>query len=178
VNLTGGAIDEVSRPRPAAYCQPLECCNYMSSKARPAAERRDPMPVMTSATELRAAARRGAWRGTTGGHCPAYQQANLEARHHDPGHATGSFCRGVRRAAADAVAWRGDRSQPLETAALRSLALRAGLLAGAAFNLGLYGRLFVLTLYLTVKGVAVSCGDAGPVARRRSRSRSLAPCGA
>ena len=35
------------------------------------------MPVMTSAAELRAAARRGAWRGTTGGHCPAYQQANL-----------------------------------------------------------------------------------------------------
>jgi uncharacterized protein YcsI (UPF0317 family) len=35
------------------------------------------MPAMTSAAELRAAARRGAWRGTTGGHCPAYQQANL-----------------------------------------------------------------------------------------------------
>jgi uncharacterized protein YcsI (UPF0317 family) len=26
---------------------------------------------------MRAAARRGEWRGTTGGHCPAYQQANL-----------------------------------------------------------------------------------------------------
>ena len=35
------------------------------------------MPVMTSAAELRAAARRGVWRGTTGGHCPASQQANL-----------------------------------------------------------------------------------------------------
>jgi uncharacterized protein YcsI (UPF0317 family) len=35
------------------------------------------MPVMTSATDLRAAARRGEWRGTTAGHCPAYQQANL-----------------------------------------------------------------------------------------------------
>jgi len=34
------------------------------------------MQAMTSA-EVRAAARRGAWRGTTGGHCPAYQQANL-----------------------------------------------------------------------------------------------------
>jgi len=33
--------------------------------------------MMTSAAELRAAARRGAWHGTTGGHCPAYQQANL-----------------------------------------------------------------------------------------------------
>jgi uncharacterized protein YcsI (UPF0317 family) len=35
------------------------------------------MPVMISAAALRAAARCGAWRGTTGGHCPAYQQANL-----------------------------------------------------------------------------------------------------
>lgn len=35
------------------------------------------MPMMTSAADLRAAARRGEWRGTTGGHCPAYQQANL-----------------------------------------------------------------------------------------------------
>src|SRR5262247_255149 len=35
------------------------------------------MQVMTSAADVRAAARRGAWRGTTGGHCPAYQQANL-----------------------------------------------------------------------------------------------------
>ena len=26
---------------------------------------------------MRAAARRGDWRGSTGGHCPAYQQANL-----------------------------------------------------------------------------------------------------
>jgi uncharacterized protein YcsI (UPF0317 family) len=32
---------------------------------------------MTSAADARAAARRGVWRGTTGGHCPAYQQANL-----------------------------------------------------------------------------------------------------
>jgi uncharacterized protein YcsI (UPF0317 family) len=31
----------------------------------------------TSAAELRAAARRGEWRGTTAGHCPAYQQANV-----------------------------------------------------------------------------------------------------
>jgi uncharacterized protein YcsI (UPF0317 family) len=35
------------------------------------------MQMMTSAADLRAAARRGEWRGTTGGHCPAYQQANL-----------------------------------------------------------------------------------------------------
>jgi uncharacterized protein YcsI (UPF0317 family) len=32
---------------------------------------------MTSAADVRAAACRGTWRGTTGGHCPAYQQANL-----------------------------------------------------------------------------------------------------
>jgi uncharacterized protein YcsI (UPF0317 family) len=35
------------------------------------------MRVITSAAELRATARHGEWRGTTGGHCPAYQQANL-----------------------------------------------------------------------------------------------------
>jgi uncharacterized protein YcsI (UPF0317 family) len=26
---------------------------------------------------MRAVARRGEWHGSTGGHCPAYQQANL-----------------------------------------------------------------------------------------------------
>ena len=35
------------------------------------------MIATTSAAELRAAARRGEWRGTTAGHCPAYQQANV-----------------------------------------------------------------------------------------------------
>ena len=35
------------------------------------------MPIMTSPADLRAAARRGEWRGTTGGHCPAYQQTNV-----------------------------------------------------------------------------------------------------
>jgi uncharacterized protein YcsI (UPF0317 family) len=34
-------------------------------------------PVITSPAEMRAAARRGEWRGSTGGQCPAYQQANL-----------------------------------------------------------------------------------------------------
>src|SRR6516164_7948950 len=34
-------------------------------------------PVITSPTEMRAAARRGEWRGSTGGQCSAYQQANL-----------------------------------------------------------------------------------------------------
>jgi uncharacterized protein YcsI (UPF0317 family) len=33
--------------------------------------------VITSPAEMRAAARLGEWRGSTGGHCPAYQQANL-----------------------------------------------------------------------------------------------------
>ena len=35
------------------------------------------MPLMTSAADLRAVARRGEWRGTTAGHCSAYQQVNL-----------------------------------------------------------------------------------------------------
>ena len=35
------------------------------------------MRMTTSAAELRAAARRGEWRGTTAGHCPASQQANV-----------------------------------------------------------------------------------------------------
>jgi len=42
-----------------------------------AVERNAGSPTMTSAADLRAAARRGEWRGTTAGHCPAYQQANL-----------------------------------------------------------------------------------------------------
>jgi uncharacterized protein YcsI (UPF0317 family) len=33
--------------------------------------------MMVSAAELRAIARQGAWRGTTAGHCPAFQQANV-----------------------------------------------------------------------------------------------------
>jgi uncharacterized protein YcsI (UPF0317 family) len=35
------------------------------------------MRATASAADVRAAARRGEWRGTTAGHCPAYQQANL-----------------------------------------------------------------------------------------------------
>jgi len=35
------------------------------------------MPTMTSAADMRAAARRGEWHGTTAGQCPACQQANL-----------------------------------------------------------------------------------------------------
>src|SRR6516165_5156023 len=34
-------------------------------------------PVITSPAEMRAAARRGEWHGSTGGQCSAYQQANL-----------------------------------------------------------------------------------------------------
>jgi len=41
-----------------------------------------------------------------------------------------------------------DEKRLLPMAAFRSGALRAGLLAGAAFNFGLYGTLFVLTLHL------------------------------
>ncbi len=35
------------------------------------------MATISSTANLRGAARRGEWRGTTGGHCPANQQANL-----------------------------------------------------------------------------------------------------
>ena len=41
-------------------------------------DRHRTFPVITSPAEMRAAARRGEWRGSTGGRqCPAYQQANL-----------------------------------------------------------------------------------------------------
>ena len=33
--------------------------------------------IIISPAAMRAAARRGEWRGSTGGQCPAYQQANL-----------------------------------------------------------------------------------------------------
>jgi hypothetical protein len=36
-----------------------------------------PSRVISSPAEMRAAARRGEWRGSTGGQCPTYQQANL-----------------------------------------------------------------------------------------------------
>jgi uncharacterized protein YcsI (UPF0317 family) len=36
-----------------------------------------PSHVIAEPAEMRAAARRGGWRGSTGGQCPAYQQANL-----------------------------------------------------------------------------------------------------
>jgi len=48
--------------------------------------------LMTSAAELRAAARRGEWRGTTGGHCPAYQQANLVILPRDAALEFAAFC--------------------------------------------------------------------------------------
>ena len=49
------------------------------------------MPV-TSPEELRLAARCGAWRGTTGGHCPAYQQANLVVLPHEVAAEFAAFC--------------------------------------------------------------------------------------
>jgi len=36
-----------------------------------------PQLIITVPAEMRSAARRGEWRGSTGGHCPAHQQANL-----------------------------------------------------------------------------------------------------
>lgn len=47
---------------------------------------------MTSAADMRAAARRGEWRGTTGGHCPAYQQANLVVLPMDAAIEFAAFC--------------------------------------------------------------------------------------
>jgi len=50
------------------------------------------MPVITSAADLRAAARRGEWRGTTAGHCPAYQQGNLAILPKDVAAEFAAFC--------------------------------------------------------------------------------------
>jgi uncharacterized protein YcsI (UPF0317 family) len=50
------------------------------------------MPVTTSAADLRAAARRGEWRGTTAGHCPAYQQVNLVILPSDVAAEFAAFC--------------------------------------------------------------------------------------
>src|SRR5215475_12539485 len=64
----------------------------MSSKARLAGEEESTMRAMTSAADVRAAARRGTWRGTTGGHCPAYQQANLVILPHEAAVEFAAFC--------------------------------------------------------------------------------------
>ena len=50
------------------------------------------MPLMTFAADLRAAARRGEWRGTTAGHCPAYQQVNLAILPKDVAAEFAAFC--------------------------------------------------------------------------------------
>ena len=50
------------------------------------------MSTMISASELRAAARRGEWRGTTAGHCPAYQQVNLAILPKDVAAEFAAFC--------------------------------------------------------------------------------------
>lgn len=50
------------------------------------------MRAMTSPADVRAAARRGAWRGTTGGHCPAYQQANLVILPQEAAEEFAAFC--------------------------------------------------------------------------------------
>jgi len=48
--------------------------------------------MMTSAADLRAAARRGEWRGTTAGHCPAFQQVNLAILPNEAAAEFASFC--------------------------------------------------------------------------------------
>lgn len=53
---------------------------------------RRPAALLGSAADLRAAARRGKWRGTTGGHCPAYQQANLAILPQEAAAEFAAFC--------------------------------------------------------------------------------------
>jgi len=48
--------------------------------------------MLTSAAELRARARRGEWKGTTGGHCPDFQQANLVILPADAAMEFAAFC--------------------------------------------------------------------------------------
>lgn len=50
------------------------------------------MSVTHSAAELRAAARRGEWRGTTAGHCPGEQQANVVILPRDAAIEFAAFC--------------------------------------------------------------------------------------
>lgn len=50
------------------------------------------MTRVASASELRLAARRGAWHGTTGGHCPANQQANLVILPEEAASEFAAFC--------------------------------------------------------------------------------------
>ena len=50
------------------------------------------MRAMTSPADLRAAARRGEWRGTTAGHCPAFQQVNLAILPHEAAAEFAAFC--------------------------------------------------------------------------------------
>lgn len=52
----------------------------------------DSMPLITFPSDLRAAARRGEWHGTTAGHCPAHQQANLVILPADAALEFAAFC--------------------------------------------------------------------------------------
>lgn len=47
---------------------------------------------MTSPADLRLVARRGAWQGSTAGHCPRYQQANLVVLPHEVAAEFAAFC--------------------------------------------------------------------------------------
>jgi uncharacterized protein YcsI (UPF0317 family) len=48
--------------------------------------------LLAAPAELRALARSGEWRGTTGGHCPAYQQANVVILPADAAMEFAAFC--------------------------------------------------------------------------------------
>jgi uncharacterized protein YcsI (UPF0317 family) len=49
-------------------------------------------PTITSPVAMRAAARRDEWHGSTGGQCPAYQQANLVILPQEAAHEFAAFC--------------------------------------------------------------------------------------
>jgi uncharacterized protein YcsI (UPF0317 family) len=55
-------------------------------------ERHPMTPVITSPAEMRATARRGEWHGSSGGQCPAYQQANLVILPKDAAAEFAAFC--------------------------------------------------------------------------------------
>src|SRR5262245_18447503 len=50
--------------------------------------------IVRSAAEMRTLARQGKWQGSTAGHCPAYQQANLAILPKEAAAEFAAFCSG------------------------------------------------------------------------------------
>jgi uncharacterized protein YcsI (UPF0317 family) len=55
-------------------------------------QKRSQSSRVTSPAEMRAIARQGGWHSSTGGHCPAYQQANLVILPMDAAAEFAAFC--------------------------------------------------------------------------------------